>query len=103
MSTWLYIPHLKASAARRPTGFVEYVLARGKIQGPFVGLDDNAIDELREKFPDPRTRSRSTQTHRRNFQQSSRYRSSKRTLDADLKVMLNLSLRTEKSKGTLLF
>jgi hypothetical protein len=52
----LLIADLKRTASLRPAGFVDAVLARGKIEGDFVLLDDAAVDELLEKFPDPSVR-----------------------------------------------
>jgi hypothetical protein len=50
------VPDLKATAARRPIGFVDALLSLGKIEGDIVHLDDLAINKLRAQFPDPRPR-----------------------------------------------
>jgi len=49
----LSISNLKRTADLRPKGFVDAVLARGKIEGDYVLLDLATILDLSEEFPDP--------------------------------------------------
>ncbi len=53
MQVKLHIPRLKANAPHQPTGYAEFILARGKIAGDFVELDEAALTELYEKYPNP--------------------------------------------------
>lgn len=46
-----HIPNLRATAGRRPVGYVDFILAHGRIEGDFAQLDDEALNELRQKFP----------------------------------------------------
>jgi hypothetical protein len=50
------ISKLKATANRRPEGFVDCLLSRGKIDGDQVHLDDSVIEEIKALYPDPRSR-----------------------------------------------
>ena len=43
---------LKASNGQWPEGFVDYVLARGKIEGEVVILNPEALKDVSKKFPD---------------------------------------------------
>ena len=45
------IAQLKATADRRPTGYVDFILDRGKIEGDMIVLDEVALKDFREKFP----------------------------------------------------
>lgn len=49
----LHIAQLKTNAQRRPEGYVDYVLTRGKVRGEYVELDVSALNDLHEKFPHP--------------------------------------------------
>jgi len=44
------IAALQASAHKRPAGYVDFIMSRGKIEGENINLDGTAAKELREKF-----------------------------------------------------